>query len=90
MQEWVRTSFGDYLDSLEEGTSIPIGLTLIHERDARFSLQPSRSISITELNDLLSEFYHQSATFTDAEEWMNRNEYHDSTADEDIEKWRRQ
>lgn len=44
----------------------------------------------TELNDLLSEFYHQNATFTNAEEWMDRNEYHNSTADEDIEKWKLQ
>ncbi|KAL8748086.1 MAG: hypothetical protein Q9190_000114 [Brigantiaea leucoxantha] len=72
MQEWVRTYFDDYLEGLKDGQSASDASILSVRKD---------------LNDLPSELYHQNATFTDAEEWMDKNEYHASIADKDIEKW---
>ncbi|KAA6412902.1 MAG: hypothetical protein FRX48_03895 [Lasallia pustulata] len=65
----------------------PSALTLFRDRSYRFSLQPSRPTNINDLNNLLSDFYHQNATFTNAEEWMDRNEYHNSIADDAVGKW---
>ncbi|SLM35480.1 hypothetical protein LPUS_04778 [Lasallia pustulata] len=101
MQEWVRTAYDDYIDGLEDGqsvpdttilrvrkgTPIPSALTLFRDRSYRFSLQPSRPTNVNDLNNLLSDFYHQNATFTNAEEWMDRNEYHNSIADDAVGKW---
>lgn len=42
---------------------------------------------VIDLNDLLSGFYYQNASFINAVEWMNQNQYHKSILDEAVVEW---
>ena len=72
---------------LSKRTHIPSALTLLHEQSSRLSLQPSGPMNVNDLNDLLSDFCSQSATFSNASDWMDANEYHNAVADDAVQKW---
>lgn len=40
-----------------------------------------------DLNNLLSEFYSKHASATNAEEWMDKNEYHNAIDDDATREW---
>ncbi|EFW14987.1 hypothetical protein D8B26_000377 [Coccidioides posadasii str. Silveira] len=100
MQEITRRSFDNYLDGVDsgkptaephylcipQGTSIPNVLTLFREQASRFSLQPSYPMTLAALNEALTKFYSESGHVIAAEEWLDKNPYHEAGFD-DSEDW---
>ncbi|MCJ1226392.1 hypothetical protein MMC12_003043 [Toensbergia leucococca] len=101
MQEIIRTNFDHYIDDEEngknvevpfiyripKGTPIPKLLTLFHEYMAHFSLQPSVSMNLEDLNRSLDEFYAQYAEVKTAEQWLDENEFRSAVADDACAVW---
>lgn len=100
MQEVTRRSYDYYLEGLDDGkpaasphllciskgTVIPDSLLLYRERDSRFLLQPSRPMSLMDLNKTLTDFYIKSGTILDPDGWLEKHPYHEAYFD-DSEEW---
>ncbi|BDD57850.1 hypothetical protein MAP00_003178 [Monascus purpureus] len=69
-----------------DGTVIPDSLLLYRERDSRFLLQPSRPMSLMDLNKTLTDFYIKSGTILDPDGWLEKHPYHEAYFD-DSEEW---
>ncbi|KAJ5558046.1 hypothetical protein N7535_009536 [Penicillium sp. DV-2018c] len=101
MQQMLRFDFERYQEEIGDGkalmdpcvicvprgTRIPPALVLWREGISRFSLQPSEPMDVEKLNDALSEFYENSATVVAAEEWIEKNPYQKSFADQNEKEW---
>ncbi|KAI2611996.1 hypothetical protein GGR54DRAFT_616801 [Hypoxylon sp. NC1633] len=101
MQELVRRYFDENLDREEEGkqvespyiytiskgTPIPSHLILINEYISRFTLQPSRRISLKDLNRSLNEFYDKNAHKETVEDWLDVHPYHEAGSDDADPVW---
>ncbi|KAG5961510.1 hypothetical protein E4U57_007548 [Claviceps arundinis] len=69
------------------GTPIPSDLILINDWLASFSLQPSRGMSLQDLNRTLDEFYNKHALKETADDWLAKHPYKDAVAEENEEVW---
>ncbi|KAG6236962.1 hypothetical protein E4U23_000146 [Claviceps purpurea] len=101
LQEIVRQNFDYYLDCEEEGkkvqppfiftiskgTPIPSDLILINNWLSSFSLQPSRGMSLQDLNRTLDEFYNKHALKEAADDWLDKHDYKDAVVDDDYKVW---
>ncbi|PWY83916.1 hypothetical protein BO94DRAFT_519528 [Aspergillus sclerotioniger CBS 115572] len=106
LQVLLRNEFEIYHEGLEEGgtladlyvISIPGKCALpyikfdsiLRYRHVVFSLQLSYPLHNNEFNKILDKFYTASATFTDAVEWMEVNEFHKAFPDSNSENWMRE
>ncbi|TFK50771.1 hypothetical protein OE88DRAFT_1645067 [Heliocybe sulcata] len=75
-----------HLLCINKGTAIPDNLLLYRERDSRFLLQPSRPMSLTALNQTLTDFYMKSGIMFNPDKWLQENPYHEALFD-DSEEW---
>jgi len=95
MQELTRMHHDYYLDAVEsgaptsdphylclpKGASIPNSLILFRERNSHFSLQPSHPMPLSDLNNILTEFYLRFGTVTGAGEWLDKHDYNQAFED---------
>ncbi|MCJ1340505.1 hypothetical protein MMC09_005801 [Bachmanniomyces sp. S44760] len=101
MQEIIRAAFDQYVDDVEDGkcpesplvlwipkgTLLPRDLILLHEHTSQFSLQPSRPMTISDLNNLLDNFYSKHAEVKTARQWLKENPFESAVADDAMVKW---
>ncbi|KND87317.1 hypothetical protein TOPH_08074 [Tolypocladium ophioglossoides CBS 100239] len=101
MQELVRRYYDEVLDREDEGeqvewpfiytipkgTPIPSHLILINEYISRFSLQPSRGMSLKDLNRSLDEFYGKYACKETADDWLETHPFQAALADDADAVW---
>ncbi|KAK8149046.1 hypothetical protein G3M48_008410 [Beauveria asiatica] len=101
MQEFTRNHFDEFLDlkdsgetvdipriyTIPKGTSIPESLILIYEHLAWFSLQPSRGMSLQDLNRSLDDFFDSAATKESVESWLASHPF-DAASDNAEEAWK--
>ncbi|KEZ39209.1 hypothetical protein SAPIO_CDS9873 [Scedosporium apiospermum] len=101
MQEIIRQNYDEAIEREEEGgsaetpfvftipkgTPIPGHLILINEYLARFSLQPSRAMSLKELNRSLDEFYDKNAIKETPGDWIDGHPYEDALDEGLDETW---
>ncbi|EGN96488.1 hypothetical protein SERLA73DRAFT_76443 [Serpula lacrymans var. lacrymans S7.3] len=71
---------------ISKGTAVPVSLTFDRERGARFTLQPSHSMSLAVLNETLTKFYAKAGVMVSPEEWLGKNPYHEASFDH-TEEW---
>ncbi|KAM3506502.1 hypothetical protein MY10362_002311 [Beauveria mimosiformis] len=76
-----------YPKAERDGTSIPESLILIYEHLAWFSLQPSRGMSLQDLNRSLDDFFDSAATKESVESWLASHPF-DAASDNAEEAWK--
>ncbi|KAL7917210.1 hypothetical protein ACQKWADRAFT_307339 [Trichoderma austrokoningii] len=86
-EEEGETSETPYIYTIAKGTQLPADLILINDYISKFSLQPSRGMSIKELNGLLDEFYTKSAHKETADHWIDAHPYQDAMEDDADATW---
>ncbi|KAK4145109.1 uncharacterized protein C8A04DRAFT_27108 [Dichotomopilus funicola] len=59
--------------TIKKETPVPKDLTLFHESDEWFSLQPAEGMTLPDLNNALDKFYDEYARKRNAEEWFEKN-----------------
>ncbi|KAH8709598.1 hypothetical protein HC256_009512 [Beauveria bassiana] len=101
MQEFTRNHYDEFLDlkdagetvdvpriyTIPKGTSIPESLILIYEHLAWFSLQPSRGMSLRDLNRSLDDFFDSAATKESVESWLASHPF-EAASDNAEEAWK--
>ncbi|OAA51129.1 hypothetical protein BBO_01076 [Beauveria brongniartii RCEF 3172] len=99
--EFTRNHYDEFLDlkdagetvdvpriyTIPKGTSIPESLILIYEHLAWFSLQPSRGMSLQDLNRSLDDFFDSAATKESVESWLASHPF-DAASDNAEEAWK--
>ncbi|KAK7416311.1 hypothetical protein QQX98_005255 [Neonectria punicea] len=101
MQEVVRGNLDEALDredegkqvetpliyTISKGTPIPSHFILINEYISKFSLQPSRGMSLKDLNQALDDFYGKYAHKETAEDWLSAHPYQEAASDDADTTW---
>ncbi|KAI0520973.1 hypothetical protein F5B22DRAFT_644216 [Xylaria bambusicola] len=87
MQEFLRQDYDDYLDRKAARTPVPSHLVLINDYVSRFSLQPTRGMTLQALNTALNEFFRKHAQIETADTWFKNHPYHLAKDDAEDAEW---
>ncbi|KAL5314365.1 hypothetical protein ACEPPN_018791 [Leptodophora sp. 'Broadleaf-Isolate-01'] len=101
MQEIIRTQIDNYFDeeelgkevetpfvyTIQKGTPLPSSLVLFRKDLSTFSLQPSRPMSVEDLNTLLDEYFGKYAEKNTAEQWLDEHDFNSAVGDDAVTLW---